>query len=514
MSASRTKNAARNVFFGMINKFVLLFLPFVTRTLILRLLGASFLGIGTLFSSILSFLSLTQLGLDSAIVYVMYKPIAENDTEKICALLNYYKRLYRIIGIVILFFGTVIVPFLPLLINGDAPEGINIYILYYIYLLESVIGYFFCGYKRCLIVAHQRSDVNSNVNTVINLIVQFSKIFAVYFSRSFYVYALVPVIGTLLSNFSTAIITIKMYPTYVPKGQVGIEIKNEIKKKLTGLFGTRLNAMVVHSADVMVISAFLGLSMTAKYGNYHYIMSSITGFVTMLSTSMTAGIGNKLVTDGIDESYKLFKNLSFMNSWVVGWASVCFICLYEPFIKLWVGKDMQLGIGFVILFVFCFYIHEIQRTMFSFKDAMGLWHKDKVRPYASMIINIVLNLVLLHIFGIYGVVASTVIAFLISLPWVNRIIYKNGFVNRSPAENIKSIISNLLITVAAVILTYVPCSLLGGSILAFVVRGVFCITIPNAFFFLCYRNMSEFKFFISRLKSMLSRRALSKKRLL
>lgn len=512
MSASRTKNAARNILFGFVNRFVLLFLPFLTRTLILRLLGATFLGVGTLFSSILSFLSLAELGLDSAIVYTMYRPIAENDGNSICALLKYYKKLYRKIGFIILLIGSALVPFLPILINGTPPESINIYLLYYIYLIESAIGYFFFGYKRCLIVAHQRSDINSNINSILSLVIQSSKILVLYLTNNFYVYAAVPVIGTLLSNLSTAIITNKMYPQYVPRGEIDENVRLGIKKKLVGMLGTRLNSIVVHSADIMIISAFWGLSLTAKYGNYYYIMNSVCGFVAILSSSMTAGIGNKLVTDSSVENYKLFNNLTFMNSWIVGWFSVCLLCLFEPFVELWLGKEMQLGITFVVFFVFYFFIYEIQRTMLSFKTAMGLWHKDQIRPYISMVVNIVLNFLLIHLIGIYGVVISTAIAYFLSLPWINHIIYKNGFPNNNPLENIKNIFVSFLITVIACLLSFIACQCFGNSLSDFLIKIFLCIIIPNVIFFLCYRKRNEFNFFVSRLKLALNRRIIHKKR--
>ena len=114
---------------GVISKIVSLILPFVARTVILYALGSAYLGVGTLFTSVLSFLSLAELGFSSAITFAMYKPIAEHDTEKICALLNYYRKLYRIIGCVVLAIGLSIMPIIPLLIKGDLPEELNVYIL-------------------------------------------------------------------------------------------------------------------------------------------------------------------------------------------------------------------------------------------------------------------------------------------------------------------------------------------------------------------------------------------------
>lgn len=343
MAESRTKNTSRNILFGVLNKVVMLLLPFVTRTITLYLLGASYLGIGTLFTSILSFLSLAELGLGSAIVYSMYRPIAENDVEKLSALLKYYRRLYRIIGGVILVLGTLLVPAVPFLIKGNPAVDINIYILYYIYLINSVISYFFAGYRQSLLSAYQRSDIKSNISTLVHLFVQFAQIAVLFLTKSFYAYAIIPIVGTLITNVSTAYITKIQYPEIKCRGTLDVETRRAIGKKLGGLIGTKLNSIVVHSADTIVISSFLGLVLTAQYGNYYYIMNAVCGFITVLFSSMTASIGDKIVKDSKEKVYDLFQNLQFVNFWIVGCCSVYFVCLYEPFMKLWVGEELRLG---------------------------------------------------------------------------------------------------------------------------------------------------------------------------
>ena len=169
----RTKNAVRNLVFGFINKMIIMLFPFVIRTIIIRELGAGYLGLGSLFTSILQVLNLAELGFSSAVVFCMYKPIAEKDSETICALLNLYKQIYRIIGIVILVIGLALTPFLPYLIKGTVPNGINIYILYYIYLFNTAITYFLFAYKSTLLVAHQRNDVVSNISSLTNILQYF-----------------------------------------------------------------------------------------------------------------------------------------------------------------------------------------------------------------------------------------------------------------------------------------------------------------------------------------------------
>jgi O-antigen/teichoic acid export membrane protein len=475
---------------GFLNRVVALLLPFITRTIILYLLGANYLGIGTLFSSVLSFLSLTELGLSSAIVYTMYKPIANGEIDKINALLNYFRKLYRIIGIVMLLIGTIIIPVIPYLISGATPETVNVYILYYIYLINSVISYFFSGYRTSLLSAHQREDISTKRNTAVNVLVQFLQIVILISTKNFYLYAIVPIFGTILTNVLNAIITKKMYPDIQPVGSVNREIKIEIKKKLSGLIGTKLNSIVLHSSDTIIISAFLGLTLTAQYGNYYTIFNAVTGILSIIFSSMTASIGNKLITDSIDENYMLFRRLSFMNSWIVCWCCVCFVCLYEPFMTLWVGGNLRLGIVFACLMTAYFYIYQIQKTVLTFKDAAGIWYSDRARPYISMLINVVSNIILVQFIGIYGIVISTILAFIVSLPWANNILFKKLF-KKDPKTNIISILKGMFTTTVLCGITYAVCSICCDGILGVFERLIICCILPNVLFFLLHRNTEE-----------------------
>lgn len=493
MPESRTKNTTRNIVFGVLNKFVAIGLPFVTRTIILYFLGASFLGIGTLFSSVLSFLSLAELGFGSALVYSMYKPIAENDIDKVSALLKYYRKIYRIIGSVMLGVGTMLVPAIPFLIKGNPPEGINVYILYYIYLINSVISYFFAGYRQSLIVAHQRKDINSKISTLITLFVQFFEILALVITRNFYVYAFVPVLGTIITNVTTSYVTKKMYPEIDCRGNLDVQTKSEIKKKISGLMGTKLNSIVIHSADTIVISAFLGLTLTAKYGNYYYIMNAVCAFIAIIFSSITASVGDKIARESVDSVYDLFKKIQFVNVWIVGCCSAYFICLYEPFVKIWVGEEMQLGVGFAALMTLYFLVYEIQKTILTFKDAAGLWHKDKLRPYVSMLINVISNLVLVQIIGIYGIVLSSILAFMISVPWINKVLFNNLF-DRSSRKNLLCIVSMILLIVVASCLSYLLCAFCPEGILGLALRIIICTVVSNTIFFVVFRKNQNFDF--------------------
>ena len=166
----RTRNASRNIFFGIILKVYQILIPFMMRTAMIYLMGVQYLGLNSLFTSILQVLNLAELGVGSAMVYSMYKPIAEDDNITICALMKLYRLYYSVIGLIIAFFGMLLTPFIPKLISGNIPNNINIYFLYLLNLGATVLSYWLFAYKNSILQAYQRTDIVSKVTLVTNTI--------------------------------------------------------------------------------------------------------------------------------------------------------------------------------------------------------------------------------------------------------------------------------------------------------------------------------------------------------
>ncbi|MBR4965076.1 MAG: polysaccharide biosynthesis protein [Lachnospiraceae bacterium] len=511
MADSRSRNASRNIVFAFANKIIAILLPFISRTIMLHLLGEEYVGVGSLFTSILSFLNLTELGVGAAIVYSMYKPIEEKDREKICAYLSYYRTLYRYIGGAMLLIGTVLLPAVPYLIKGEPPVGVNVYILFYLYLIDSVISYFFAGYRQSILVAHQRSDIKSKIVMIVSIFVQAGQIAALVLTRNFYVYAFVPILGTLVTNGLNAWVTMKKYPELKCAGKLPKEDRQALKKRLTGLVGTKMNSIVVHAADMIVISAFLGLTHTAMYGNYYYIMSAVNAFVVLIFSSMTASVGNSLITETKEKNMKLFSKIGFVNGWITGWCSVCMICLYNPFMRIWVGEELSYPFGVELGMVLYFFMFSIQRAIIVFKDAAGIWYEDRFRPYVCMIVNIVLNVILVQFCGVYGVILSSIAAFAISIPWISRTLFTTLF-KESCKKQLCRIGFYALVTALAGGLSWYLCNLLPlganrmGEFVWLIVRAVVCLIVPNVVFFLFYCRMEEFREALRMGKALLKRK--------
>ncbi len=493
MADSRSKNVSRNIVFGFSRGLLNTVLPFVTRTVTLYLLGETYLGVGTLFTSVLSMLSLTELGISNAINYVMYEPLAKDDFQTVSSILKYFRKLYRIIGTVFLGVGTLIVPAIPFLIKGKPPAGLNIYLLYYIYLVQAAISYFFAGYRQCLLSANQRQDILSKVTMAVYVLNNVTQVLVLALTRNYYLFATVPVIGTLITNISVLIITKKKYPEIVCEGEVSKEIRYAIKKRVTGLLGTKMNSLVIHQADILVISAFLGLTLVTEYGNYYFLLSTVCALISVFFSSFTASVGNKLVTDSKEENYTFFRRLNGLNGWIVGLCSTFMVVLYQPFMRMWVGERLMLPTLFVFLFTMYFYTHEIPRAVLIYKDASGLWYEDRYRSYITMIFNVVSNLVLVNIIGIYGVVISSILAFCISIPWVYSVLLKYVFKKPSGKE-FAILIKNLSVNTALIALTYLVCLRIGEGWIGMVIRSITALVVFSAGYYAIYRKNAVFQY--------------------
>ena len=262
---TRVRNASRNVVFGMFLKGYQILLPFIMRTAIMYYMGDGYLGLNSLFGSVLWVLNLAELGVGSAMVYSMYQPIIDNDKEQICALLKLYQKYYRIIGLVIAVVGGILTPFIPYLVKSDMPEGVSIYVVYLLNLFCTCMSYWLLAYKNSLLTAHQRNDVASKVMLVTNTFQYAAQLVVVMTIGDYYIYLIVQIFTQIVTNLVTAYFANKMYPEYKAVGKLPKETVKKINNRIRDLFTMKVGQVIVSSADTIVISAFLGLAANAFY---------------------------------------------------------------------------------------------------------------------------------------------------------------------------------------------------------------------------------------------------------
>lgn len=492
MRIERTKNTLRNIIFGFGYRLLNIILPFISRTAILYILGEQYLGLSSLFTSILSFLSLADLGLGGAMVYSMYKPIARNDTKTISALLNLYLKFYRIIGTFILVLGLCLIPFLKILIHEELPGDINIYLLYILYLINTCLSYWMFAYKSALLQAYQRNDIESKIAMVITPLSYIIMLGALFLTHNYYAYIIWLPVFTIITNIVRMLYVNKHFPELKPQGQISQELRASIVKKVTALLGTKLNTVVLNAADNIVMAAYFGLTTIGIYGNYYYIMSSIIGFLGICYSAMTAGLGNSIALESVEKNYCDFMKFSFINSWLVGWCTICLVCLYQPFMYLWAGKNLMFPFYIVLEFGLYFYVYQIRKIPVTYKDAAGIWWEDRFRPYVCMMVNLILNIVLAQIIGVSGIILSTVISLFISIPWENYTVFKYIF-HRSSREYYKKMAYYTLTVLFAGIITFIFCSFFGDGFLSLAIKASICLIVPNILIVLCNFKGKEFQ---------------------
>ena len=494
MRIDSTQNAVKGIFFGMINKVILIVTPFILRTVLIRHFGHDYAGLSNLFTSILSVLNLAELGFASAAAYSLYRPVAEEDTNKICALLKYYRTIYYCAGGIVLAIGVLLVPLLGSLIRGGYPEDINLVLLYMLYLMESAASYFLFAYKGLILTAYQRFDVLSIISTLINVGSFAVRLIILLVFKAYYAFVICGLISTILKNLLVARFVSKRFPDYKCKGTLDNSTKRDVLKNAYAMFLFKICSVTRNSLDSVFISAFIGLTATSVYGNYYMILQGVTKLQQVIRESVQGGIGNKIVLQSPEKNHKDMLVLMFLYAWLSSIMTACMLCLYQPFIKMWIGADSLLDESTMIMFCIYFYTLSVGGIRFVYHQAAGLYWNKRYWTIAEAMVSVIGNYVLLQLFGLFGVVLSTVISLvLIDFFYSSRIIYDYYFKNGKILTYYKKHGIYFLITIAGCTPAYLICRKITiGGITGLLIRLVICLAVSGVVFFAGYRFLPEY----------------------
>ena len=493
---SRIENAKRNIFSGILKQVALIILPFITRTVLLYTLGVQYQGLSSLFTSILQVLNLADLGFSSAVIFVLYEPIAENDTRTICAIINFLKRIYTYVGFIILGLGVVLSFFLPNLITGSYPKDINIYILYYIYLGNSVISYWLFAYKSALLTAMQREDLVSNIYSVTSTIIKIIQLVILLVVPNYYIYIIIVPISTVINNLLLQYYSLKYFPDIIPKGELSKSTKEVLKKQISGIVVNRIGDVARNGFDNIFLSALLGLTVVAIYSNYYYVYSALYGFTLTISNAVQASVGNSIVKESKDKNYNDLVKFNFMFSWLTGWCTVCMCCFYQPFMEIWMHNDIKMMLSDFNMILFCIYFYAINMNNVRnlYVNGAGLYWELKWWYILEAIGNILLNWCLGYYFGITGILIATIITIVLFNYIARTVVLFREYFKMKPIKFFKRNIYYIIVLFFTTIATYAICQrVFIGGFTGLVVRLLICIFVSNGLFIIFYVKTEEFK---------------------
>lgn len=491
----RSENSIKNIVINISGQLFSIVLSFLCRTVFIRTLGEAYLGVGSLFSNILTLLSVTELGVGTAIVFSMYRPLAENDHKKVSALMGLYRKAYHIIGFIVAVAGLALVPFYRYLMN-DPSDIPNLTPIYLLYLFNTVITYFF-SYKQSIIIADQKSYVCTLYQYGFSVIQNVVQIFILFKTKNFILYLCVQILFSFFTNFFLAKKADKMYP-YLKKyknEKLGAEDKSAIFKNVKAMFMHRIGGAVVNGTDSILISKFFGLASVGVYSNYFLITNTLNGLTSQIFSGITASVGNLGAMEDDQKSYDIYLSINFAGFWIFSFCSISLFCLFNPFIQLWVGKELIFSVPIVFSIVLNFYATGMRQATLTFKNAFGLFWNDRYKAIVEAAVNLIASIILAQRMGIAGIFVGTLISTIAIDFWVEPVVlFRHGF-HRSTAPYFIRYIFYTILTFAVGFLTWYCCSLIGGSSFKeFAAKCVICLVLPNMLYLVIFYRTKEFEY--------------------
>ncbi len=493
---SRTNNMIRSVSWSFIGQGLGILASFVVRIVFIRMLSSTYLGLDGLFSNILTILSLSELGVGTAITYSLYEPLAKKNIKKLKSLMLLFKKVYTIIGIIIFVIGFSLTPFLSFFIN-DMPNIDGIELIYMLFVTNTAVSYFF-SYKRNLILADQNRHIETIYRYSFYIGMNILQIIYLFISKDYFGYLIIQVIMTILSNWALSVKADKMYPFLKEKKVAKLSSKDtkEIIKNTKALMMQKVGNVVVNSTDNVILSKYVGLVEVGLYSNYRLVTYALFMIINQIYTSLTPGIGNFWVDQDESRRLEIFKKSNFFTFWMAYFCSICLMVLFNDFIVIFAGREYLFNIGIVFIIVFNFYFTTMRKVIISFREASGLFYKDRYRTVFEAVCNLVVSIILAKEMGTIGVFIGTAISYFSLSFWLEiYVLYKDGLKAKVTEYYIDYFKKMLLTLVVGGSLFYVL-SLMNGSLLVnFVIKCIICLIVPNLIFYLIYHQKMEFNYF-------------------
>lgn len=499
---SRTEYSLLNISTGLGGYVVNTLLGFVCRMVFVRYLSDEYLGINGLFSNILSMLSLAELGIGNAIVYALYKPLAEKNEEKIASLMQFYEKAYRIIGYVVFIFGLLMIPFLSFVIQE--PPGIkeNLYTIYLLYLFNTVTTYFF-SYRSSLLTAAQQNYLVTGDNYIFTIIQSLVQIIFLILTKEYILYLLIQSVFTLGYNLIISYIAQKKYPCITKKNVVPLAPaeKQGLVKNVKALTIWKLSGLLVNNTDNIIITYFDGIVTVGYSSNYTLFSSMLNVLLSQLFNGITASVGNYNATESKEKQMELFKSINLANFWLFGWAALGIFLISSDLVALCYGKRYVLSISIPFVLALNFYMVGMQSTVWTFKNTLGLFRQGRYLLLVTAAINLFASIILGDHWGLFGILLATAISRALTNAWYDPCaVFKYGF-GISARSYFKQSFEYTLILITCGGICYFLCMQLHFNLIINIIcKCIICTVIPNGVFWIIFHKRREFSYLENQFK--------------
>lgn len=486
---NRVRNSARTLLMGLFTTGITTIAPFLIRMLLMRYLGEKYVGLNNVLQSVVWILNITESGIGSVMVFFLYRPAAQGNSRLVNAYLMEIRKLYRIVAGMILLAGIVMLPFLPGLVAGEVPDGENIYILFWGYLLAVAVQYLLWPEMASILAAFQRLDLQYVITILTNAAAYACQVAAICIWHNFMAYVWIVFFQAIGMGILQLLFGRHFFKDCYPCGCLERKQRKEVKKRIFSMFGHQMDEKILGSVDNLFVSSMLGLRMVAVYGNYMYVVTAVSMMINTVYQAVLSGIGNAMVVESRESNEVRFDCMFFLSSLLAGWSTACMLCMYQTFMELWMPGHL-LPFGTMALFCFFSYLTQMRRCTQTFKNAGGMWHSDRFKPYVAMLADLVLDFVLIRIAGVQGAVAATILCVgAIEFPWEICVLYKEYF-----QKNVRGYVRSFLkytginVVLCVTVYLFTELTLSDRGICALVSRAAACTGFSILFYFVVYRK--------------------------
>ena len=498
---SRSKNTVLNVLFGYGVQIGILVLSFVNRRIFLRFLPIDYLGINGLFSNILTILALAELGLDSSVVYTLYKPVSEKKYPLIHSLLTYFKKVYYLVSVIILGIGLMLIPFLRYIITTDLSFS-DVVVYYVLFLINNVASYF-VAHKVALISAFQEQRIQKVISLVTTLLLQIAHIIVLFVVPNYYIYVVTTLAFTLINNLVISVVCNKRYHIVFENTEFVPFDKKPIVERIKSVFLYKIGAVAVNNTDNILISALVSTDAVGLYSNYCLLTIAVQGFITIVNTSLISSIGNLAASRNRKRQVELFYMFVLLYHCLAAICGIGFALLFNDFITLWLGSKFLLSQNIVYVIALNFYFTTVVSPIWIFREANGLFEKVRYLVLIRALCNLILSFVLGKLYGTFGILLATVLSLLLTSFWYEpKILYGAVFGEKCFKYWIKQG-KHIAVTICAFLISYCVCYLFDGTIISFAIKAIIIVSITFGLFFVVNiktKELSTLKMFFDRTK--------------
>lgn len=422
------KKSILNVSVSLTMKIVTMIMALLVKRQLIFFCGNGINGLNALYLSIVGFLSVAELGLGTAITFCMYKPVVKGDVDQVAALYHLFRRMYLLIGGLIMMAGILLTPFLHYFVKDYTQLNVNIYFTFLLMLVSVALTYLFSA-KLALFNAYKNNYITTAVTSGGNVLQYLLQLLVLMLTQSFVWYLICRIFTVLVQWLATDILARKDYTTVLKSyRKIDDHTKDSLIKSIKAMFMHKVGYVIVNSVDSIVISIFIGVVSLGEFSNYITILTSMTAILSLVFTSLTSVVGHLYVTETKARAREYCETFHLLNFALGAVFFLGYYAVIDDVVAILFSKELLISKTISYIIALNGFVQFMRQSVLVFRDATGTFYNDRWKPLAEGVAKLILSVLFVRWFGMAGVIGATLLTNLFICHIVEPyVLYKNAF---------------------------------------------------------------------------------------